>query len=299
MTPFSKTVLVVGLTVVAVGGVWYQASVSRHQKAEIAELHQQIAQQRRRTQQLRAERDDLLARATPPLPASSPAFATGDAAFDAHMESVLARVNQLRKWLAQNSRQKIPEFEFLQDTDWIDAVSGGKNFDVHSAAHVLRDRARWNFVALLQGALKDYGATHQGQLPGDLAELAPFFVSPVSDAILRRYEMRASGPRQAVPEDLPIISEKVEALGDPSEQASAIFANGGYGNEFFGGRAFLFPPPDSPKMANAVSKANQAFRMTHQGAYSTDATQLLPYFKNPADAADFAEAQSQARSRPK
>ncbi len=296
MTSPAKISLVAVFTVLATGGGWFQIRESRRQEAEIAHLRRQVDGERRQIQQLRAEQDDLLARTreAPPVPAR--AFSTGDAAFDTKMEAVLAQMNQLRTWLKSNPQEKTPAFEFLQDSDWIGAVTNSKKFNVQSAARSLRYKAKANLVPLLQGALKSYEDAHQGQLPNDLTQLAPFFVTPISAAILQRYEMRSSGLKKSVPGDLPILSEKASAITVSSDQAFMIFAKGSFGNEWFSGRPFLFAPPRSADMAEAVSKANQAFRVAHPDVPVTEATQLLPYFKSPADAADFAETQSAFQS---
>ncbi len=208
MTRVSKISFVTVFALLAAGG-WSQVRSSRRHEAEIASLNRQTAGQRQQIQRLRAERDELQARAAEPLPVSDPFFATGDAAFDARMETGATRINELRKWLERNPAQKIPEMQFLQDADWFREVAQSPPpFDARIAASGLRQHAIMNFEPLIRGALKSYEESHQGQLPTDVSQLAPFFVSPIDEAILSRYEMRLTGPAAAVPVDLdlPIIA---------------------------------------------------------------------------------------------
>ncbi|MEO5958842.1 MAG: hypothetical protein ABIR80_06975 [Opitutaceae bacterium] len=313
MPSLKKNSLVVGLAILAAGFGWYQIRLGRRQSAEIAELTQRTTHQRHQIQRLRVARDALPAHTTDATPTPSSAFATGDATFDARMDSTLARVNQLRKWLRENPTQKLPEFEFLTDTDWIEVVSAQSRraraarsetdasaeaaeevFKVRDAARDLRLQAKLNFASLLHGALKSYAEANAGRLPPDFAQLAPFFVHPIPDAVLQRYELRASGPVEAVPAGLPIIGEKTEALAGTSDAPFAIYPNGRSGSETFefGDDSSLNPFELSPEMTLAIGMANQAYRMAHDGTRPHDPAQLLPYFENPSLAAEFAENRS-------
>jgi hypothetical protein len=293
-----KHFVLAGFVLLAASWSWHQIQVSHDQTTEIARLVKRTTDQRRQIQRLRAERDELPTRRSEPAPTPALGFTTGDTAIDAHVDSTHARVSELRKWLHEHPEERLPEFEFLTDHDWVSAVSGKGNFEVRGSARNLRFEARANLATLLDGALLSYCEANHGLLPADLAQLPPFFVSPIASSILQRYEMRASGLIKALEKDLPIISEKAEAIAASSEPPFVLFPDRSCGFErFVFEDSVLDSRKRSPEMSVAVSKANQAFRLAHSGASPSDADQLLPYFKNPSDAAAFAQAQSTAPAR--
>lgn len=304
---------------VAGGGGW-SAQVARRQATELAALAQRTAHQRSELQRLRAEREAARrAAAMPnePPPAAALDFATGDAAFDGKIQKTLARLAQLRVWLQSHPGENIPEFQFLRDVDWIEAATpedgilaavarkarlrqgivleeapGEAAFDLRSVARDLRASAKFNLATLLEGALRSYAEAHGGRLPTDLGEeLKPFLVFPIPDAVLRRYEMRATGPLAAVPRDLPIVGERAEAIV-ATDRPFVLFPTRSSGMEIFQQSPFLYAPGSSPERAVAVSKANQAYRNAHGGAYPPDLAALVPYFENSALAADLVDDQA-------
>jgi hypothetical protein len=64
----------------------------------------------------------------------------------------------------------------------------------------MRFSARNQFVQLVQPALQKYVRTHNSQFPTDLAQLRPYFKSPVDDAVLERWQIV---PISDFPEILP------------------------------------------------------------------------------------------------
>jgi RNA polymerase sigma factor (sigma-70 family) len=106
------------------------------------------------------------------------------------VESWIAGLNRIRAAVERTPEAVIPEFRLLRDGDWWNAakhvVAGMDEREVLSG---LRFSARNEFVQLVQPALQKYVQTHNSQFPTDLAQLHPYFKSPVDDAVLERWQI--------------------------------------------------------------------------------------------------------------
>jgi RNA polymerase sigma factor (sigma-70 family) len=101
-----------------------------------------------------------------------------------------AQVDRLKQWLEANPSEKIPELQGLSNSTWIDAVDRlATDDDFAGAARILRANAEGQVFSTLWAALRKYGQDHAGQFPADLAELRPYFKTPIDDAILQRYQI--------------------------------------------------------------------------------------------------------------
>jgi RNA polymerase sigma factor (sigma-70 family) len=101
------------------------------------------------------------------------------------------RVSQLQQLLETNPSEKIPELQFLTDQDWLWlAHKGGLDTEEgHRMAMSLTRRMAEGhiFHEVLKPALAQYAMDNNGQFPADIAQLKPWFKSPVDDAILQRW----------------------------------------------------------------------------------------------------------------
>jgi hypothetical protein len=102
-----------------------------------------------------------------------------------------ARVARLKQWLEEMPEEKIPELQFLSENDWIRRVDDPlvTDDDYRSAISWLRMDADGEFAQRALPALRQYVQSNNGQFPTDLAQLKPYFESPIDDAILQRYEI--------------------------------------------------------------------------------------------------------------
>jgi RNA polymerase sigma factor (sigma-70 family) len=103
------------------------------------------------------------------------------------------RVSQLKQLLETNPSEKIPEFQFLTDRDWL-WLAGRKMPDTEDGYRrflsFTRLFAEQHFVNdLLNPALQQYAHDNAGRFPGDVSQLKRYFKSPVEDAVLRRWEV--------------------------------------------------------------------------------------------------------------
>jgi RNA polymerase sigma factor (sigma-70 family) len=132
---------------------------------------------------------------------------------EAEAKALLDRVADLKLRLDQMPRQKIPEFQFLTDHDWlrttIDWYSDSEDA-VTNVACQLRNAAKNHFAGMLGGALRSYISATDGVLPSQISDLKPYLNTPVDDAMLARYEVFHAGERHDDIRDIsdPIIAEK-------------------------------------------------------------------------------------------
>jgi myosin heavy subunit len=126
-------------------------------------------------------------------------------------KSLLARVKQLKQQLDQMPEKKIPELQFVTDRDWLIAVTKNPaetDTDARKALVTLRNRGKMAFAPMLRGALQEYINANNGLLPADIAQLRPYFQSPVDDAILQRYQLLHTGRLADVPQEEWLVAEK-------------------------------------------------------------------------------------------
>jgi hypothetical protein len=125
---------------------------------------------------------------------------------DPFTQSVLAltqRAGELNQHLQSMPDKKIPELQFLAESDWL-AVAKDASFqsepDVRQALTKLRNVAKAKFGTYATRALDKFIVANNGQLPAHLPQLKPYFEVPVEDAILQRYQVLqtsdASTPRE-------------------------------------------------------------------------------------------------------
>jgi RNA polymerase sigma factor (sigma-70 family) len=181
-------------------------------------------------------------------------------------KSWMTRVKQLDQRLGQMPGQTIPELQFLTGQDWLNAVKDSKQLesdaDFAQALGALRDSARSEFAAMVQGALRSYAQANGGQPPTDLSQLQPYFPSPVDDSVLQRYQLAQSG----------VVTEIPTPLGDQDDHYYQIGADD-------------IGSTSGSVAENTLQPALQAFAAANNGQKPTDPSQLLPYVTTPAQQA--------------
>ncbi len=108
----------------------------------------------------------------------------------AMVEAWIAGLNRIRARVERTPEAVIPEFRLLSDADWWNAAKHvAAGMDEREVLGGLRFSAEYQFVQLLQPALQKYLQTHNSQFPTDLAELQPYFKSPLDEAVLERWKI--------------------------------------------------------------------------------------------------------------
>jgi RNA polymerase sigma factor (sigma-70 family) len=228
MTTLQKTIIGATLAV-AVGTGIYQAHQASVFRAQVQALQQQQLPLAEQIVQLTRERDSaasklaalqndnarlesdkaLLSRDTAELlklrgevtrlrgveQQLSQSKASAAGADDPFTQSVLAltqRAGELNQHLQRMPDKKIPELQFLTESDWLAVAKDASlqsEADVRKALSELRNVAKHKFGTYALNAVDKFAAANNGQLPTDMSQLKPYFEVPVEDAMLQRYQV--------------------------------------------------------------------------------------------------------------
>ena len=126
--------------------------------------------------------------------------------------------------------KNIPELQLLDDKKWSEDANKGKldtEDGVRETLAKLRRTAKLRLVITMGHAMEDYVKAANGQLPGSLSELTPYFKpylpQPVDEAMLQRYELLHSGTLRDLPPGEFLIREKAAPV---DEQFDTLFKIG-------------------------------------------------------------------------
>ena len=255
MTTFQKTLVTAALTA-AVGTGIFEA----HQAAQLREQNQMLRQQQAplvsQIRQLQSERDDATSRLANLLAENSQLKSNPNEAellklraevtrfreASAKASEVDSRVSLMKSWLAREDRlkqvveqypgKKTPELQLLSEQDWLNEAKDA-NFDtdkdIQRTLANLRNAAGYKFAQIASDAVKKYMAANNDQFPTDLAQLQPYFNTPISDAILSRWGIM---PQSAFPNQK-MGGDWVIAVKDPVDReldSSVVIGPGSYGS---------------------------------------------------------------------
>jgi hypothetical protein len=138
-------------------------------------------------------------------------------------------------------------------------------------------------TSMLNPALTQYAQANNGQFPTDIAQLKPYFPSPVEDAILERWEIAPTNTVKTGDFGDPIITQK-KAVDEDFDLRYAVglkgFASGGV--DTAGHNAWGVVSPDV-----IMRIAAKAYSAANNGQEPTDPSQILPYLTTPEQQAAF------------
>ena len=224
----------------------------RQDTVELAKLRGEVAR-------LREDNRELAQ-----LKAGSSTDATESAA-----NSWVSRVSQLRQRLEQWPDKKIPELQLVTEQDWLSAARGDLDTDndYRRALSTLRTAGENKFAStLLQPALKEYMRANNGQFPADLSQLHPYFISPVDNAILERWEIMPAEKIKSLGLGGDVVVSQKAAVDDVYDTRFAVGPNGRGSTDFL-----------SREIADTMNPVWEAYRADHDGQWPDDPSQLLRY----------------------
>jgi hypothetical protein len=105
----------------------------------------------------------------------------------------LARVNQLKQYVAQHPGDTIPEFLYLSPREWLVVMDSSNTTDLAEAMGSLKSQAESAFAIKVSTALRDYEAANNGQFPNDLSQLQPYGDASMEEILQQRYEIKPVG----------------------------------------------------------------------------------------------------------
>ena len=235
MTILQKTIITAAL-VATVGAGIFEAHQNFESQKQIQNLQQQQDSLNGQLAQLQRERDDLTKRldglsaentqlksnsnqhellqlrGEVGLLRTANAQKVSTDPTDEAAKGVAARVKQMKQWLEQNPNEKIPEFQYLTDQEWLRGASYSADWktddDFARALSQLRRDAKRTVANSIGEALANYIAGNNGQLPGDISQLTPYFNPPLDGTTLQRYQLLQTGSLSGIPINEPLIAEK-------------------------------------------------------------------------------------------
>ncbi len=112
--------------------------------------------------------------------------------FSKSVKVLLGRAVSLNNQLDRRPGSEIPELKYLKEGEWLN-VAGDADFGteegVRKALAELRSKAKNTFAPLAAQAMQRFMEANGGQPPTSPLQLKPFFLEPVEDSVLSRYEM--------------------------------------------------------------------------------------------------------------
>jgi RNA polymerase sigma factor (sigma-70 family) len=290
MTTLQKTLVTATLAVVAGAGI-YEARQASTLRSQVQTVQQQQAPLAEQIQQLQRERDNVTKRLAE-LQAENEQLKSnrntaellklrGEVArlrneandpTDASAKALAAKMNKLKQRLAETPGAKIPELQFLTDQDWLNAANGklDTDADYRRALASLRSAVEGKVASMLQKALKAYLQSSSGQMPTDLAQLQPYFDSPMDDAILQRWEIASAATVQSLGLGGDVIITQKAPVDDVFDTCFGIGPKGSGSTDFL-----------SREIAPMMNPVWEAFSAAHNGQWADDVSQLLPYATTP------------------
>lgn len=181
----------------------------------------------------------------------------------------LTKVNKLKQRLEETPNAKIPELQFVTDQDWLNVTSKRleTDADYRQALASLRSIAESKFAEMFQQASRKYSTANNGQEFTDLAQLQPYFDSPVDDAILQRWQLEPAKAETAFQVQGDWLITQKAPVDDVFDSRYVI------GQQSTGVDGFL----DTEQNGDILSSLRQAFSAANNGHNFTDLSQLLPY----------------------
>jgi len=296
MTLLQKSLLVLSILAVAGTGL-YEARAVSLQSSQIQQFQQDSQHLADENRQLRLQRDD--AQKQLDQSAKLADAKTGNPATTNALGDWVASVKILKDWLAKMPDKAIPEFQFLTEEDWLEAVKGSDlstEDGARQALSKLRNLAKDKFTPLLQAALNKYLTDHDNQLPTALTDLKPDFDVEISDTMLDRYTMNYAGNANSIPDGKYAIQEKpgarvdlsydsqlsISPMGTTLNQTNAVFMDGS---------------ANMNHIADVALQATRAYFKDHPNlspkTTDLEPADLLPYVQDPADIAALKKLQDQ------
>jgi hypothetical protein len=132
-------------------------------------------------------------------------------------KSWVAKMDLLKRWIEQRPEHQIPEFQYLQESNWLEAVRNTTMEGEHApknAAYDLRQMAKDEFAHHMSDALRRFVTENNGDLPNEISELAPLFRPALSDDIFSRYKLLHSGKLVDLPKGEWLVREIAPPLDD-------------------------------------------------------------------------------------
>jgi RNA polymerase sigma factor (sigma-70 family) len=253
MTTVQKT-LIAATVIVALSAGIYEGRQASLLQAQVTALENRGAPGSDQSQQFQKERDDALRQLAALRAENQSSHGSNsellklrgevarlrreanqaDDPTQAAVKEWVNRVSQLKQRLQAHPETGIPELEFLDEEDWLAAVKNQKldsEKGYRRAMSTLRDAAEAKAGSFIHEALQKYLEANGKKFPTELTELQSFFDTPISAAVLERWQI---APAKTVPNigvGDPIITQRW-AVDDVLDSRQVIGSSGRGSTDF-------------------------------------------------------------------
>ena len=192
------------------------------------------------------------------------------------MKSWLAREDKLKQVVEAYPDKKIPDLQLLSEEDWLNDAKDAKfdtAKDIQRTLAYLRNAAGNKFAQLASDAVSKYMKSNNDQFPTELAQLQPYFTTPISEDILNRWGIM---PQSAFPNQK-MGGDWVIAVKDPVDReldSSIVIGPGSHGSSDY-------QSVDRQKAIAILEPALKAYAADHNGTQAGSPTQIQPYLTTP------------------
>ena len=192
------------------------------------------------------------------------------------MKLWLAREDKLKQVVEAYPDKKIPDLQLLSEEDWLNDAKDAKfdtAKDIQRTLAYLRNAAGNKFAQLASDAVSKYMKANNDQFPTELAQLQPYFTTPISEDILNRWGIM---PQSAFPNQK-TGGDWVIAVKDPVDReldSSIVIGPGSHGSSDY-------QSVDRQKAIAILEPALKAYAADHNGTQAGSPTQIQPYLTTP------------------
>jgi hypothetical protein len=263
---------------VSIGALLYTSRVSAAQSVELERLRARqaslLSQEQATLAAARAAQERHRA-----LEVSRSSESTSSASPDsgAMVDAWLARVQGLKTLLAQRPELTIPELVLLTPADWLQVTREETPDDERSLRKTLaalRAAAKDHLVLPLTHGMRKYLDLNNGDLPPSTLALSTYLQSPVSPAILQRYEMIRSGNVKDLSNRTHAVLREKTPIDEEYDMRLQVDGNGVQGRPA-GITAWI------EGYSERYTRAREEYKRTHNGTTSSDLTLLAPLMQPP------------------
>ena len=202
---------------------------------------------------------------------------SGDDSLDPILRSLADRAAKLKQGITHMPEKTIPELQYLADQDWLDAVSRFEKLeteeDYRKALLELRNQGKNIVGEKFRTALRKFAEANNGLLPASIAELQPYFETPLDPAVIARYQLtQTSGHLADVPpKEHNLIVEIASAVDDEYDSRIQFGINGTTTSTY-------------SRLSDVIEKAAVAYAETHNGRLPRDAAEMASFLPEPIEA---------------
>jgi hypothetical protein len=198
-----------------------------------------------------------------------------DDPLDETLRALGTKAAQLKRRLADMPDKQIPELALVTEKDWLDAVARvpgvEADYQARKALDSLRSSAKGTLGNEMRKALEKYAEANGGILPTDLAQIHPYMEKPIDPAVLRRYELTASGKLDDLKPGTYIIKEIAPPVDDEYDTHFEFSRNG-------------TSSASVNQVGDAIEEAVKFYAKANGGRLPTQPAQVNGYLQRPIDA---------------